>query len=93
MSLIIELNNLIRERGHISYEEMESECKRLGYRTETGRRRLEPDESPCVKRILKKGARVEYTEGYEYICGKVEPKVELKPVNKLFEIRKNYWAV
>lgn len=95
--LRIKLNNLIRERGYLSYDDMEAECKRLGYRTETGRRRLEPKESPCVKKIFKRGVRGEdYTAGYEYICGETKPtpeKVEPVKLIKLFEIRKSYWNI
>jgi len=69
MSLIKILNDEVKKEGYISYERMAEICKENDYRIETGRRRLESDESPNVKHVLARKERGggEYTKGYRWV--------------------------
>ena len=64
MSIREELNQIIKERGRISFDEVEAWCKFKGHKTDTARRKLEPDQSPNVEAIYSpKGAVV----GWKYV--------------------------
>ena len=69
MSLIKILNDEVKKEGYISYERMAEICKENDYRIETGRRRLEGDESPNVRHVLARKERGggEYTKGYKWV--------------------------
>lgn len=63
-SLRVKLNELIRQRGYISYFEVKDivEGKKLGkyYEMDTAKRRLRPSESPNVHEEKKDGTVVGY---------------------------------
>ena len=63
ISLKEKLQNLIRERGRISYGEMCQFVAEEGYKISTAERRLRKSDSPMVKGIHAKSKR-----GTDYIC-------------------------
>ena len=76
-SLITILNDEIRKAGYISYDEMLAICRSNNYKGETGRRRLENDESPIIKHVMAtKESGGQYVSGYKWIEGSAPRKIE-----------------
>ena len=65
MSLIQILHSALQEKGYLSYDEVESICKVNQYKPETGRRRLEKDESQLVEHVM----GIKQRDGREYVKG------------------------
>jgi len=62
LSLKSTLNQIIKERKEITYDELVVLAKQLGCKLETATRKLRPSESPDIKPVWsKKGAIVAYT--------------------------------
>ena len=79
-SLIEILNDEIRKAGYISYDEMLAICRSNNYKGETGRRRLESDESPNIKHVMAtKESGGQYVSGYRWIEGGAPRKKEMSP--------------
>jgi hypothetical protein len=45
------LNRIVKQNGRISFDTMAKVSMRMGHKPDTGRRQLEPDLSPDVKKI------------------------------------------
>lgn len=69
-SLITILHNEIEKAGYISYDQMLAICRSHNYKGETGRRRLESDESPNIEHVMAtKESGGKYVSGYRWIEG------------------------
>ncbi len=76
-SLITILHNEIMKAGYISYDEMLAICRANNYKGETGRRRLESDESPFIEHVMAtKESGGQYVIGYRWIEGSAPKKTE-----------------
>ena len=60
MSLRVHLNNLIRERGYLSYDEVVMETILKGHKVETASRVLRPSKSPLIESIPRNGSIIGY---------------------------------
>jgi hypothetical protein len=70
MSLHKTLNNLIRERGYVSYEEIVRITLEEGYKPSNAERRLRQSESPLVIPVMAKSRRgTDYIKGYKWKQG------------------------
>ena len=56
MSLKKTLNNLIQERGYISYQELKDFCDQNGKKMSVAERRLRPSESPDIEMVKVDGS-------------------------------------
>ena len=64
MPLKKQLNQIIKERGQITLDDLASLCKNLGYKTATAERSLRPSLSPEIEGVWnKKGTAI---IGYRY---------------------------
>ena len=72
MSLRQTLNNLIRDKGYVPYEEIVRVTLEEGYKISNSERRLRKSESPQVKPIMKLSKRnTEYIGGYKWDVPKI----------------------
>jgi len=62
MSLKHTLNQIIKERKEITYDELVVLAKQLGCKLETATRKLRPSDSPDIERVWRNGAII----GYKY---------------------------
>lgn len=61
------LHDELRRKGYISFNRMEEICKDNHYKTETGRRVLEKDNSPQVEHLKAKSKRGSiFIKGYKW---------------------------
>lgn len=60
MSLIKELNRIIRERDYMSVDQIEAYCKEHRYKLSNAERRLRASESPNVEAVRDKGYIIGY---------------------------------
>jgi len=63
MSLKSELNNLIREKGQVSIQEVYSYCYEHGYKQSNAERRLRQSESPDIQPIYSDKGHI---KGYKW---------------------------
>ena len=63
MSLKSKLNEAIKQKGYMSFDEVKRYTEELGYKLSNAERRLRRSESPNLERVMKKGAIV----GYKWI--------------------------
>ena len=63
MSLKSKLNEAIKLRGYMSFDEVKRYTEELGYKLSNAERRLRRSESPNLDRVMKDGAIV----GYKWI--------------------------
>lgn len=67
MSLRQTLNNLIRERGYVPYEDIVRITLEEGYKLSNAERRLRQSESPMVIPVMGKSRRgTDYIKGYQW---------------------------
>lgn len=84
MSLKSNLNNLIKEKGYITYQEMIEYCVENGYKTSNAERRLRHSESPNVKAIMGKKKSGGYAIiGYQWLSDEIEDDIMVEIVKEL----------
>ena len=60
MTIKQKLYEVIKQRGYITYNDLEDICHEIGCKIATAERILRPSSSPQVKRIEKNGAIIRY---------------------------------
>jgi hypothetical protein len=85
MSLKSQLNNLIKEKGYITYQEMIEFCVENGKKSSNGERRLRRSESPNIQAVMgkkKKGGLA--IIGYKWV-GEIPHKEDINSSNDVLE--------
>jgi len=87
MSLKSILNNLIRERGEVSYGEIVQISLEEGYKVSNAERRLRKSESPSIDPIMGTGKRGNrYIKAYKWVGQTRVPETPKNPTERQTEL-------